>query len=122
VKKFLIGCGLAVLVALAVIVGIFIYQWNNTTWDGEMAFRVIEDPNDRGGRFPDPDFVDVAREPGDGAEDPFVEVGNDSIPVQFVPQGTRVGDVLVCKVHQEHAFLTQSRSDSTVTIGPCRPR
>jgi hypothetical protein len=122
VKKFLIGCGLVVLVALAVVVGVFIYQWNNTTWEGEMAFRVVEDPGDRSGRFPDPDFVDVVREPGDGAKDPFVEVGSDSIRLEFVPQGTSVGDVLVCNVHQEHAFLTQSKSESTVTIGPCRPR
>lgn len=118
----MIGCGLVFLVALAVIVGIFVWQWNNTTWDGEMAFRVTEDPSDRSGRFPDPDFVDVTREPGDGADDPFVDVGNDSIRLEFVPQGTKAGDVLVCKVHQEYTFLTQSKSDSTVTIGPCRPR
>jgi hypothetical protein len=122
VKKVLVGCGVVFLVGLAIAIGVLVWQWNNTTWDGEMTFRVVEDPNDRSGRFPDGEFVDVTREPGDGADEPFVDVRNDSIRVEDVPAGTVVGDVLVCQVHQEHAFLTQGKQDSVTTIRPCRKR
>jgi hypothetical protein len=90
----------------------------DNSWDGELTFQVVEDPNDLSGRYPDPEYVDVVRVP-DGVE-PLREVTNESVDRDNVPPGSKIGDRLRCQVHQEFVAVTESADEATTTIGPCR--
>jgi hypothetical protein len=90
----------------------------DTSWDGELTFQIVEDPNDRSGQYPDPEYVDVTRVP-DAAE-PLRDVTNESVPREQVPPGSKIGDRLRCQVHQEFVPLTESADQATTTIGPCQ--
>ncbi|MFI9382958.1 hypothetical protein [Kutzneria sp. NPDC052558] len=110
----LIATGVLACLGLVGVATAFVYGVTPREWDGNLDFTVAQlcAPRDN-----HPTCALLEQQPADPADAPLTNVDSISIEAWNLPAGIRVGDLLLCHVHQQDVAIDSS--DAVTRIDDC---
>jgi hypothetical protein len=104
----LIGTGIVACLGLVAVATAFVWGVTPREWDGNLDFTVAQFCQSEDG---EPACALLEQEPPGPGQSPLANVDKISIDAWNLPAGIRVGDLVLCHVHQQDAVI-----DSTDTV------
>lgn len=105
-RVLLVGCG--VICCLALVVGVATFVWGITPreWDGDLDFKVTQLCHPQPGG--QPSCATLEPDHDHPAVTPIMDVNKISTEAWNLPAETKIGDVLICHVHQREVAIDSS--------------
>ena len=113
-RLLLIGVGLCA--CLGLIAGVATFVWGVTPreWDGTLDFKIAQMCQADDGR---PACALLVQEATGSGYQPLVDVGRISTETWNLPANARVGDLVLCHVHQQDTAI--DASDAVTEVDGC---
>ncbi|AHI01902.1 hypothetical protein GCM10010174_86220 [Kutzneria viridogrisea] len=117
-KVLLLACGAISCVALVLGVATFVWGITPHEWDGDLDFTVTQFCHTTGDAPPSCAVLEPDQDQR-GSASPIVDVRNVSTESWNLPAHTKVGDAVVCHVHQRDVAIDSA--GGLTKVDQCRP-
>jgi hypothetical protein len=110
----LIATGVLACLGLVGVASAFVYGVTPREWDGNLGFTVAQFCVSKDNR---PTCALLQQEPASPGHAPLADVDRISVEAWTLPPGIRVGDLVLCHVHQQDVAIDSS--DTVTRVDGC---